>query len=122
MKNATASDTLKIPAWRSQIHKPQNTEYIIAIETEIIHLIQNNIVDILFMKVHDYVYFIPGFTWYDQPHCRGISKCLAVSTVSGKRWVYWKANSCEASGSLNDRGPFEDSYLTVPCNYIFVIF
>lgn len=58
-----------MPAWGSQIHKPQNTEYIIAIETKIIRLIQNNIVDILFMEVHDYVYFIPGLTcvplsWY----------------------------------------------------------
>lgn len=51
-----------------------------------------------------------------------ISKCLAISTVSGKRWVYLKANSCEASGLLNDRGPIQGSYLTVPCNYIFVIF
>lgn len=62
MKNATASDMLKMPAWGSQIHKPQSTEYIIAIETKIIRLIQNKIEDIIFMKVHDYVYFIPGFT------------------------------------------------------------
>lgn len=55
-------------------------------------------------------------------HCPDISKYLAISTVSGKGWIYWKANSCEASGPLNDRGPFQGSYLTVPCNYIFVIF
>lgn len=101
MKNATARDMLKMRAWGSQVHKPQNTEYIIAIKTKTIRLIRNNTVDILFTKAHDCVYFIPG-----QSYCPDTSTCPTISTVSGKRWVYWKANSCEASGPLGDRGPF----------------
>lgn len=69
--------SLSFPLWRMQspvtgcrfqrgVHRsiePQNTEfiYITASESKIISLTQNNIVNILFMEVHDYVCFIPGF-------------------------------------------------------------
>lgn len=67
------------------------------------------------MKFHDYMYFIPGFMIDGQAHCPDNSKSLPY-LLCLKRGGFTKKLM-----HVNDRSPIQGSYLTMPCNYIFVI-